>query len=1010
MKRVGVIFILILVFAQAVFGQGRPGTLRPQGASPTTTGSSNMQAEQRSSTFSNPFGQSAADSVKFVIADSLISKNNTLDTLVRRYAKDSVIFNVKTKTYHLYKESDVEYLPIRLSADYIQLNYDANEVFAKGLPDTSANNMLSGNPIFQDRNEIYHLDSIRYNYKSRKAKIFGIATEQEGGFIHGKIVKKDEYDNLHLGDAKYTTCDLSEPHFHISANKIMFINKKMALSGPFNIVVQDIPLPIGFFFGFFPVQPKQEIGTSGFIMGTYGEQRNDGRGFYFNDFGYYHAFNEKLSSTTTFQVYTNGSFGARQKFDYAKRYKYNGSFSFQYNRNVLSNSLGLRGVDSTTYDPETGKYQKYNPAQGQFNLIWSHSPRSLRTDRSFSSNINLMSNGFNASNINPANVNAVMQNNVGGNINYMRNLGKLFTSTYSFSVSQNNQTFNSNLGYSMGLKQFNPFIKEKNNTGRWIESFRVGLNLTGAYKVNNQVTTRSSSYTDYNIAGVRNSPYTDEEQKRINELELLQYDLNLTNEERQAVMKELASLRNPTMSLGQALQNGQFTNSYNLPISLPNIKIFRHINITPSISMKGDLYDKSLKYTFVERDSLITLSNGKTVTVKVREQENEEDNEIFYDRNAEGLFVNMTNNSGGVVVVDTLSGLNFANVASFGIGMNTRLYGDFRFSDKGRLRAIRHTINPSINFGFTPANKLSTFEQVRSDGTERYLPRFIGGPASSSRNAGNISFSLSNQLEAKVRSRSDSTDSDVEKIMLLDNLNLRTSYNVFADKFKNEFALSDISLNTSTSFFKRKLSINASAALDPYIYAADPLAKGNGNAAGIRRPVYKWQKKKEGLEEVGNYLTSFNVGVNTSINPDVLRGDRNNARTPGMDPESNTPMDPTHYVDFSIPWNVNMAYNINYNKQGLADRRLTQTLSVSGDLSLTPVTKITFNSGWDFVFNQVTLTTVGIVRELHCWMFTLNWTPISGSAMRSGGFSFTLQPKSALLKDLKVTKRRAGSF
>lgn len=116
------------------------------------------------------------------------------------------------------------------------------------------------------------------------------------------------------------------------------------------------------------------------------------------------------------------------------------------------------------------------------------------------------------------------------------------------------------------------------------------------------------------------------------------------------------------------------------------------------------------------------------------------------------------------------------------------------------------------------------------------------------------------------------------------------------------------------------------------------------------------------------------------------------------------------YVDFDIPWNLNFAYNVNYTKQGLADKRITQTLSFTGDVSFTKNTKITFNSGWDFTFQRITLTTVGIVRELHCWMFSLNWTPISGSAMRSGGFNFTLQPKASLLKDLKITRRRAGSF
>ena len=938
------------------------------------------------------------DTVKLQLADSLISKESGLTTTVKRYAKDSVIFNVKKKLYHLYTNAKVEYLPTKLEADYILLNWGNNEIFAHGVPDEkdSTGKGVRGKPVFEDGTETYHMDTIRYNFKSKRAKIYSVATEQGEGYIHGKVVKKDQYDNLHLGFAKYTTCNLAEPHFHISAKKIMFINKKSAISGPFNIVVHDIPLPIGFLFGFFPVQPKQEIGTSGFVMGSYGEQRNDGRGFYFNDFGYYHAFNENLSNTVTFQVYSNLSFGVKEQVDYAKKYKYNGMFSLQFNRNVQSNQYGLRG-------------KEYNPSNNQFNVVWSHSPRSLRTDRSFSSNMNYMTNGFNASNVRSSNISTVTQNNVGGSINYMRNFGKLYTSTYSFSISQNQNNFTSNLGYSMGLKQFNPFVKEKNQVGRWYESFRVGLALTGGVQATNSITNRSSSYTDYNIAGVSNSPYTEAELRRINELNLLIYDLNLSLEQRQAYQKELDGLQNPKLhGLGPILQNSRITNSYNVPITLPNIKILKYINLTPSISMRGDLYDRSLEYTYVNEKKEITLSNGRKVYVNV----DDTIDTLSYVRDSTGLHVNMNSRSGGVVVIDTVKGLNFANQVAFGASMNTRFYGTFNLGARSRMQAIRHTVNPSLSFSYTPRNKLSTYQQVRSDGTMRYLPRYIGGSGSSSRDAGNVSFSLSNQLEAKVRSRSDTSETDFEKVMLLDNFGIVTSYNIFARKDMNEFAMSNVSLSTNTSLFKRKLNINASATLDPYMYVADSLVKSN--EAGIRIPTFKWKRRSTEFkdDDVGSYLTSFTLGASTSLNPEVLNGGpaRGMAASTAINPNTNLPLNPMDYVDFNIPWNLSMNYSANYSKQGLSRERWTMALSFSGDLSLTKNTKITFNSGWDFRFKQITLTTVGIVRELHCWMFSLNWTPISGSAMRSGGFDFTLRPKANLLKDLKVTRRRAGSY
>jgi hypothetical protein len=971
--------LLLVFFLLCSYGVSAQGS--PQGRRPVSGSTARI---------------SAKDTVKLQLADSLISKESGLSTTVKRYAKDSVIFNVRKKLYHLYNEAKVEYLPTKLGADYIMLDWGSNEIYARGVvdPEDSLGVRIKGKPVFEDGTETYHVDSMRYNFKSKRAKIYSVATEQGEGYIHGKIVKKDQYDNLHLGFAKYTTCNLAEPHFHISAKKIMFINKKSALSGPFNLVVHNIPLPIGFLFGFFPVQPKQDIGTSGFVMGSYGEQRNDGRGFYFNDFGYYHAFNERLSNTVTFQVYSNLSFGIKEQVDYSKKYKYNGMFALQFNRNVQSNQYGLRGKD-------------YNPANHQFNVQWSHTPRSLRTDRSFSSNMNYMTNGFQASNVRSSNISTVMQNNVGGSINYMRNFGKLYTSTYSFSVSQNQNDFRSSLGYSMGLKQFNPFVKPKNQTGEWYESFRVGLNLTGAVQTSNSIVNRSSSYTDYNIAGVQNSPYTEAQQRRINELNLLIYDLTLSLEARDAYRKELESLQNPRLQgLGPILQNSIITNSYTVPITLPNVKIAKYINLTPSISLRGDLYDRSLKYNFVNESQELTLSSGRKVFVNV----DDAIDTLSYRRDAEGLHVDMNSRSGGVVVIDTVKGLNFANQVSFGASMNTRLYGTFNLGTKGRIQALRHTLNPSVGFSYTPQNRNSVYQQVRSDSSYRYLPRYIGGSGSSSRDAGNISFSLSNQLEAKVRSRSDSSESDLEKVMLLDNFNISTSYNIFARKELNEFALSPVALSTNTSLFKRKLNINASAVLDPYMYVKDPVVASN--LAGIRVTRFKWQKKNSEYrdEDVGSYLSSMNFGASTSLNPKVFKGERSAAATPALNPYANVPLNPMDYVDFEIPWNLNLNYAANYIKQGLSPERWTMSFSFSGDVSMTKNTKITFNSGWDFRFKQITLTTVGVVRELHCWTFSLNWTPISGSAMRSGGFDFTLRPKANLLKDLKVTRRRAGSF
>ena len=126
----------------------------------------------------NPLRAAPKDTVKLQLADSLISRESGLTTTVKRYAKDSVTFNVKKKLYHLYNEAKVEYLPTKLSADYILLNWGNNEIYAHGVPDLadSTGKAVKGKPVFEDGTETYHMDTIRYNFKSRRAKIYSVAT------------------------------------------------------------------------------------------------------------------------------------------------------------------------------------------------------------------------------------------------------------------------------------------------------------------------------------------------------------------------------------------------------------------------------------------------------------------------------------------------------------------------------------------------------------------------------------------------------------------------------------------------------------------------------------------------------------------------------------------------------------------------------------------------------------------------------------------------------------------
>ncbi len=102
-----------------------------------------------------------------------------------------------------------------------------------------------------------------------------------------------------------------------------------------------------------------------------------------------------------------------------------------------------------------------------------------------------------------------------------------------------------------------------------------------------------------------------------------------------------------------------------------------------------------------------------------------------------------------------------------------------------------------------------------------------------------------------------------------------------------------------------------------------------------------------------------------------------------------------------MPWSLRVAYNFNYNKSALVPTT-SQTLSLGGDVTFTKKMKLTYTSGYDFSRNEITMTSVGITRDLHCWQMNVSWVPTGYLKM----WSFTLRVKASVLQDLKYERRK----
>lgn len=368
-------------------------------------------------------------------------------------------------------------------------------------------------------------------------------------------------------------------------------------------------------------------------------------------------------------------------------------------------------------------------------------------------------------------------------------------------------------------------------------------------------------------------------------------------------------------------------------------------------------------------------------------------------------FIRSWNGVRGKVDTTIRRGFYSARDMSFGMSMATRIFGSFGFGRHSKVQAIRHEIRPSISINYKPdMNRRSHYTtQVDAAGNTGRFSVFDNSlyGAFSEGKFGGLSFGIDNNIQMKVRNRKDTTAGATKKITLIDGLNLSGNYNFMADSFR----LSTFSVGARSNLFE-KINISASAILDPY----------QVNATGRRIDQLVWKKKVLTLGR----LTSGNISVSSSFHG----GDKNKkAPTPNMgqpfDPVTGMPMDeyqteaaymsrnPAEYADFSIPWSVNFSYSLRFQRDLKSDysgyvTNVFQDLSWNGTLNLTPKWQLGVNGFYNITQKNLGTLSMSISREMHCWQMGINISPIGTYRF----FNITINPKSGLLRDLKINRTR----
>jgi len=325
-------------------------------------------------------------------------------------------------------------------------------------------------------------------------------------------------------------------------------------------------------------------------------------------------------------------------------------------------------------------------------------------------------------------------------------------------------------------------------------------------------------------------------------------------------------------------------------------------------------------------------------------------------------------------------------------------------------------IQPSLSFSYRPEfDQYYQTVQVNAAGDQRTVSQYEGFLLGTPGNIGSqsVSASIRNNLEMKVKSKKD-TITGYEKIKILDNFSISSGYNFAVDSFN----LSNIRWDARTRLFNNKVNINVNGNFDPYIYQLNSETLNDDGSRTVdqrRLNKFAWNSG-QGLGS----LQSIRANVSFSLRPpgskstqddsggqfDTFNGNPN--LNPNFQSDQGTPEElayinanPEEYVDFNIPWSLNIRYNIGRTKTGFADPRIDHSVSFNGDLSITQKTKIRFTSGYDIERNEFTQTSITVNRDLHCWVLDFSWVPFG----LYQSFNVTLRVRASLLQDLKLERK-----
>jgi len=811
-----------------------------------------------------------------------ISKDS-IDAPVDYNAEDSGVMIMATKEFFLYGNALTRYKTSKLEAANIVYDQLSQNIKAYGAKDTTGSPL--SNPKFEEGDVTSVNDSIYFNMKSGKGLTKNTYFQQGEIFVNAVTMKKVNKDEAFAYRARFTTCNLDEPHFAFRTNKLKIITDKIGVSGPTFPEFEGVPFPIGIPFGIFPLSKGRH---SGFMAPAFSTSEDFGLGF--EGLGYYKVLSDNFDATVRSNIYSYGGWNLNLNSKYILRYKFMGNFNLSMQNTRMLNR-------NTSIDAE------YTGGR-TFMINWSHSmDQRARPGTSFNANVNFGSTKYNKLLLNNPFQN--YQNQISSSISY----NKTWDNKYNLSVNLNHSQ-NNNLGLvNMSLPNINfnaitiyPFqSKDQIGSGKWYEKLGIGYN--GSFQ--NQFSFYDSAF-----------------------------------------------------NINRLLDTMQWGAQHSIPISL-SLPSLGPVTITPGVSFEEKWFGQQNTRTWNNATKRVdtTINRG------------------FYR----------------------------APHMSFSLGTSTRIFGTYKFKNSN-IKAIRHEIRPTMSINYTPdlAASYHYTTQIDTSGRKYRFSKYDGGGlggAYSEGTFGGMGFGIDNLLEMKVKDKGDTSAEAFKKVKLIEGFGFNSSYNFLADSF----ALSNFNIYVRTTLFD-KLNITSNLTLDPY----------QTDNKGFRVNKFNFDPTKMKFGSVTSGGLSFSTSFKSKDSKETKT--KEIPIDPFMTPDEQqrqlqyAKSNPAEFTDFNIPWTLTVSYSFQFNRTIKPDYTGFQintysSLNFNGDFSITPKWKLGGTGYIDVAKGNIQQLSMFITREMHCWQLAINVTPIG----LYKSFSITVNPKSGILRDLKINRSRTFS-